>query len=701
MNFLTREVTKAIYRIVTFLAQGTFANRLILSNKYEYDYQVLAPLAMTDAPPSLIPGLPKLPAKDELPNKKWLSSVIASIASQKSKPPMSAPGWSGAEIDSLESISEEIQAAEGEEELKNAVLKLKSTLGLGDTGQGWQGYPKAANDVQLEGNFREEDEFDKIDKEIDAWLSKRIEEESPIFLSAGDIEQAEEVEENNRELYGHLQEITKLLGRELIESSTDFPEPPQSAGPNPTLVDYERLVGSLSIKPASLSNFQQDKVFAYMQVAGPNPVMLKQIKKVDSGLSITHEQYQGIVFGDSLEAALQEGRLYLADYSKLEVLLSGNFAGLQKYMYAPVALFAVPPDKHSDQNLLPVAIRCKQASGNDSCVFTPRDGDNWMTAKTVLQMADSNYHELISHLAQTHLFVEPFVLATNRCFADKNHPVRLLLKPHLEGTIFINYAAHKFLLAPKGPIDSLLGATIGSNSQLAIKEAQSRLANFNEVAFPGTLEKRGVNNSKQLPIYPYRDDGLRVWDAINQWVNEYLRLFYESDCSVETDEQLQSWAHELLSKGGCHIGEERDGRIKTLDYLVTAVSTVIFTASAQHAAVNFPQGGLMTYAPAFPLGCYSPAPTQPQQQQNFMGLLPPLERAELQVTVLYLLGSVYYTKLGDYSGSLFKDERVKKALDSFKEKLANIEKAILNEDSQRLVSYRYLLPSNIPQSINI
>lgn len=699
MDFLV----KGLYRIVTFLAKVPWANRLIVSKKYEYDYQVLAPLAMTYAPPSLIPGLPKLPAKDELPNKKWFSLVIAqmSIASQKSGPLMSAPGWSGAEIDSLESISEEIKAAEGEEELKNAVLKLKSTLGLGDTGQGWQGYPKAANDVQLEGNFREEDEFDKIDKEIDAWLSKRMEEESPDFLSAGDIEQAEEVEESDRELYGHLQEITKLLGRELIESSTAFPEPPQSAGPNPTLVDYERLVEPLKIKPASLSNFQQDKVFGYMQVAGPNPVMLKQIKKIDSDLSITNEQYQSIVSEDSLEAALQEGRLYQADYSKLDALTNGKFGDIQKYVYAPVALFAVPPDKHQDQNLLPVAIRCKQASGNDSCIFTPGDGDNWMTAKTVLQMADSNYHELISHLAQTHLFVEPFVLATNRCFADKNHPVRLLLKPHLEGTIFINYNAHKRLLAPKGYIDSLLGATIGSNCQLAIKEAQSHLANFNEVAFPRTLEKRGVNNSKQLPIYPYRDDGQRIWDAINQWVDEYLGLFYESDRSVEEDEQLQNWAKELRSKGRCNIGEEGDGRIKTLDYLVTAVSTVIFTASAQHAAVNFPQSDLMTYAPAFPLGCYSPVSTQPQQQQNFMGLLPPLERAKQQIEVLYLLGSVYHTKLGDYSDSSFENEKVQNALNSFRDKLEKIEQAILKEDSQRLVSYRYLLPSNIPQSINI
>jgi arachidonate 15-lipoxygenase len=703
MYFWKQEIIETLYRLLKFLATVPLANRWILSNKYEYDYKVLAPLAMTDIPPSRIPGLPALPKKDELPNEKWLSLVLTqiSILNKKNKSVIKESVSNGTEIDSLESINEQIKAAEGQEELKNAVLKLKSTLGLGDIDEQREVYSKAENDIQLESNFSEEDQFDKIDKEIQAWLSKSIQEESPTSLKADDVEQVKEVEQVDKELYGHLQKIAKFLGRELIENQAVFEETLESIAPNSTLEDYENLIEPLSIKPASLSNFQQDKVFAYMQVAGPNPVMLKQIEKIDSRLPITNEQYQNIVSQDSLEAALQEGRLYLADYSKLGNLSPGNFGGIQKYISAPVALFAVPPDGYPDKNLLPIAIRCQQAPGDDNPIFTPLNGENWMTAKTVLQMADSNYHELISHLAQTHLFIEPFVLATNRCFTDTNHPVKLLLKPHLEGTILINYGAHNRLLASEGPIDSLLGATIKSNCQLAIKEAQSHLANFNEVAFPRTLEKRGVNNSKQLPIYPYRDDGQQIWDAIYQWVGEYLRLFYRSDNSVETDQQLQNWAGELLSKGHCHIGEECDGRIKTLDYLVEAISTIIFTASAQHAAVNFPQSSLMTYAPAFPLGCYSPAPTKPQQQQNFMGLLPPLERAELQIQVLYLLGSVYYTKLGDYSGSSFQNTQVKKALDNFKDKLTKIEQTVFNEDSQRLVSYRYLLPSKIPQSINI
>ncbi|MBD2253316.1 lipoxygenase family protein [Nostoc parmelioides] len=699
------KIIEFLYRLLKFLATVPFANNLILSNKYEYDYEVLDPLAMTYIPSSLIPGLPAFPKADELPNEKWFALVLSTITllvNQKTTDDVvneSVPQEK--EIEDLGLINDKIKEAEGQEALTNAVMKLKKALGLADTDGQSELDSKTKNDIQLESNSSDyEDEFDKIDREIQAYLSQITQLESA-------TPKAEEVEPINQELYGHLQEIAKSLGRELIKNQPDSTVRLESPSPVPTLPEYEQLINPLKIKPATLTNFQKDDVFAYMQVAGPNPVMLNQIKKIDSRLPITNEQYQKIVHQDSLEAALQERRIYLADYKKLETLENGSFGEFQKYIYAPVALFVVPPDGYLNRNLLPIAIRCQQTPGDDNPIFTPLDGENWMTAKTVLQMADSNYHELFSHLAQTHLFIEPFVLATNRCF-DKSHAVRLLLKPHLEGTVLINYGAHKFLLAPEGPIDSLLSGTIDSNCNLAIKEALSNLANFNEVAFPKTLEKRGVNNSQQLPIYPYRDDGKLIWDAIHQWVKNYLGLFYASDNFVEKDIQLQKWASELLNKGKCHIGDKGDGQIKTLDYLVEAISTVIFTASAQHAAVNFPQSGLMTYAPAFPLGCYSPAPKKTQQQQDFMGLLSPLERAELQIQVLYLLGSVYYTKLGDYSSSFLQSfpkkedkEKVEKALNKFKVNLNDIETKILNEDSQRLVSYRYLLPNNIPQSINI
>src|SRR5207237_10363668 len=76
--------------------------------------------------------------------------------------------------------------------------------------------------------------------------------------------------------------------------------------------------------------------------------------------------------------------------------------------YAPLALFALP---QGGKSLAPVAIQCSPVPGDGNPIFTPQDGYNWLIAKTTVQIADGNFHEAVSHLGRTHLFIEPFVLA--------------------------------------------------------------------------------------------------------------------------------------------------------------------------------------------------------------------------------------------------------------------------------------------------
>ena len=129
-------------------------------------------------------------------------------------------------------------------------------------------------------------------------------------------------------------------------------------------------------------------------------------------------------------------------------------------------------------------------------------------------------------------------------------------------------------------------------------------------------------------------------------------------------------------------------RISTLAQLVELVTMVCFTASAQHAAVNYPQGTVMTYAPAMPLAGYTPSPVTQEGSSvgDYLKLLRPLEGAELQMEILYLLGSVYFTRLGDYGDNYFPDPVIKNHL---------------VQRNQTRTPYEFLLPSKIPQSINI
>src|SRR6185369_2601530 len=144
----------------------------------------------------------------------------------------------------------------------------------------------------------------------------------------------------------------------------------------------------------------------------------------------------------------------------------------------------------------------------------------------------------------------------------------------------------------------------------------------------------------------------------------------------------------------------------TFGYLVDLVTMVIFTASVQHAAVNFPQSSIMSFTPAMPLAAFSPAPavTSGIPREEVFQHLPPLEEAALQLAVGSLLGGVYYGRLGDYDrnipGHYFGDARVREPLLAFQNRLIEIELTIGRRNMER-TPYTTLLPSAIPQSINI
>ena len=468
-----------------------------------------------------------------------------------------------------------------------------------------------------------------------------------------------------------------------------------------SLTDYQKLFPKIEI-PQIANTFSEDEEFAYMRLAGYNPVMIERVNQLGDNFRVTEALYQEVMGNDdSLTAAMEEGRLYLADYGILSGALNGTFPEKQKYIYAPLALFAVPKGTDKSRLMRPVAIQCTQ-NAEDNPIFTPKsDKYAWLFAKTVVQIADANFHEAVTHLARTHLLVGPFVMATHRQLPD-NHPLHILLIPHFEGTLAINDSAQSSLIASGGGVDKLLGSTIDNSRVLAVVGLQSY--GFNQAMLPKQLKQRGVDDVEKLPVYPYRDDALLIWNAIHQWVYDYLTIYYKNDEDVQNDNYIQNWATEAAAYDGGRIldfGQE-DGRIQTLDYLIDAITLIIFTASAQHAAVNFPQKGIMSYAPAVPLAGYQPVSVLKGEvtEQDYLNLLPPLEQAQQQLNLVYLLGSVYYNQLGDYSQDYFQNSSVKKALHEFQKNLREIEDTI-NQRNQNRPTYEYLLPSKIPQSINI
>ena len=479
-----------------------------------------------------------------------------------------------------------------------------------------------------------------------------------------------------------------------------------------TVAAYDALFVTID-KPAIAPLLHDNDLFAYMRVGGPNPMLIKKAPSLPTKFPLADAQYRQVMGNDdSLADAAASGRLYLLDYEGLGDMaptgpVSKPLTGTS-YVYAPIALFARPKNGRS---LVPVAIQCGQNPALNPIFLRVDDTANaeaywaWQSAKTTVQVADFNYHEMFVHLGRTHLMSEAFAMATQRQFATA-HPLSRLLSPHLEGAMFINEFATLIIMAPLTTGDVILTAPIDT---LQRECGRDRLAcDFYDSMLPNDLRTRGVDSTTDLPDYPYRDDALLVWNAIAQWMGDYVAAYYLSDADVTGDYELKAWAAELATSG--KVKGFRP--ITTRAQLVDVLTAIAFNASAQHAAVNFPQYSVMTYAPFSAGAGGTPAPTASagQTQASWSQMLPSRLAAQEQILLFHILGGVYYRPLGEYKDNVFPHLPVLLdpaiaglggPLERFRTALAGIEATIGQRNATRSRPYEHLLPSRIPSSTNI
>jgi arachidonate 15-lipoxygenase len=478
-----------------------------------------------------------------------------------------------------------------------------------------------------------------------------------------------------------------------------------------------------------------DADFAFQRVGGVNPCILKQFTSKDEG-----------VFDNKFPAEKTKS-YYFVDYIALKKLQGNSHAPdknaqTHRYVYYPATLFEV--DSKNEQ-LKPVAInvRCE----NKSEVVTPAASKKWEAAKWIVQNADINYHELITHLGKTHLYTEAFAVAAGQCLPENDdyiHPLSHLLRPHFEGTVNINDFATTNLidLADKdhpnqgGVFDLNFTGTMESNVAMLAEEVFgigrkdcSKL--FEQHVFIQDISDRGVGRFAKEVLegvnvyhaypedlgfyYPYLEDACALWNAITDWVCRYITIYYTSDADVKQDCELQAWAEMVVKKGGIiGFGDNSNEKclLTTRSYLVKAITSIIFNASVQHAAVNFPQAD---YGATLPAGIYHDFFSDGDNYDNVEKYLPNSEHQSQVMNTLKLLSSVKYTTLGTYHSNTsspmiirhdYFPEEVKTALEDFQSKLKSVAKKIqhrnnsLNQANKKY-KYEYLLPENIPQSINI
>lgn len=233
--------------------------------------------------------------------------------------------------------------------------------------------------------------------------------------------------------------------------------------------------------------------------------------------------------------------------------------------------------------------------------------------------------------------------------------------------------------------------------------------------------------------YPYAADGLLIWSAIQEWVESYVEHFYSEPNSVTSDLELQAWWNEIKNKG--HYDKRNEPwwpKLNAKEDLSGILSTMIWIASGQHAAINFgqyPFGGYMPNRPTL-MRRLIPQENDPDYekfimnpQHTFLSSLP----TQLQATKIMAVQDTLSTHSPDeeYLGQVnplhnhwINDHEVLKLFDRFSARLEEIEEIIhqrnknnhlKNRSGAGIPPYELLLPTSgpgvtgrgIPNSISI
>ncbi|XP_015762909.1 PREDICTED: allene oxide synthase-lipoxygenase protein-like [Acropora digitifera] len=233
-----------------------------------------------------------------------------------------------------------------------------------------------------------------------------------------------------------------------------------------------------------------------------------------------------------------------------------------------------------------------------------------------------------------------------------------------------------------------------------------RTLNLSSYDLPQVLEDRGV---MKLPHFYYRDDALRLWGAIRDFVTEIVSIYYQSDEDIQKDSELQAWILDLHDNGyPIKEGENDHGipsSIESVAQLTRWLTIIIFTCSCQHAAVNFSQMDTYGFVPNSPALMRQPPPTQKGKvtEEDIMKCLPNHNQTGVTIATLYNLTLFSDARfLGDYSDGVFRNEtKARDAILHFQENLQRLSRSITERNKTLEFPYIHLLPERVPNSIDI
>lgn len=484
-----------------------------------------------------------------------------------------------------------------------------------------------------------------------------------------------------------------------------------------SLDDYTHMFQLLKAPPGA-QYWDEDWYFAYCMVTCVVPNHLICLDKLPpdflaTKFPVTNEMYvQATGDAGGLAAAIAQRRVFLADFSRYATLSGTKKFGAQLVTSAPMALFAwCDTDQHGGFGLRPVAIQCAQSSP-DTPIFTPADQWRWKMARLCVLGAIGLYSGTSVHFG-THLLMSRIVLSTYRQ-VTREHPIYRLLHPNFQFTLAVNHYTEEYSRPEFYPKEfkSYLVGLMSPPREESMAMARAYVDNFrlNRSAPPETFGDRGLDDPRVLPMYPFRDDTMRLWKPIRTFVEAYVDVYYSSDADVAADVEIQAWVSALQDQGdqggrlqgvGVQAAPDQPGVVHTKQALADLAAQIMYQASAYHAALNYSNYEFLSMPLVMSYSAFEGPPTldTPNTEAAFMQRCPPMGYAWMQFHFADIQHMLWENWLGQYRKDYFLDPTVQAAAKAFADELHVVELAVIRDNQQRPVPYNHQLPSRVTASI--
>ncbi|KAG7239196.1 hypothetical protein INR49_029947, partial [Caranx melampygus] len=435
-------------------------------------------------------------------------------------------------------------------------------------------------------------------------------------------------------------------------------------------------------------HWKEDDFFGHQFLNGINPNMIKQCTKLPPNFPVTDEMVRPFLEEDSsLEEEMEDGKIFIYDQKKMDGIPGRDYNGEPLNITAGLCLFYLNPD----DKLIPIAIQLHQEPSEDNPIFLPSDSEtDWLLAKMFIKNVDFMDHEAVHHLLRTHFLAEVYTMATLRCF-PVIHPIYKLLIPHFRYTIYINTEGRESLFGNNGVLRI---STLGYDGMMELMRRALSETTYSSLCLPENITARGLES---IPNFYYRDDGLKLWNIINSFVKAMVEHYYSSDSEVQKDTELQEWINEIFTHA--FLRNTDLGCFHTVKEVIKFITMVIFTVTAQHAAVNNGQFDYNSWVPNGTLLLHKPAPATKGESsmETILETLPNVGESVNFAGMTRMLSEKYsdVVLLGCYPEERFDESDPKQIIKDFQEELSSLSEDIAERNSDLKVPYTYLDPAHI------